>query len=81
VHRTGRLGPTEVCVVVAVSAPHREEAFAAARFGIDTLKASVPIWKRETWQAGSDWSLDAHSVGDLGVGDLSEGDDMTRVGR
>ncbi len=61
-HRVGPLEVTESSVVVAVSAPHRPEAFSAARFAIDTLKTSVPIWKRETWQGGSDWGLDAHDL-------------------
>lgn len=61
-HRVGRLELTESSVVVVVSALHRAEAFAGARFGIDTLKATVPIWKRETWEGGSDWGLDAHPV-------------------
>jgi len=56
-HRVGRLQVGEVAVVVAVSTPHRAEAFAAAQFCIDTLKHTVPIWKRETWQGGSDWSV------------------------
>jgi molybdopterin synthase catalytic subunit len=56
-HRVGRLEVEEVAVVVAVSTPHRAEAFAAAQFCIDTLKHTVPIWKRETWEGGSDWSL------------------------
>jgi molybdopterin synthase catalytic subunit len=42
---------------VVASTPHRAEAFAAAQFCIDTLKHTVPIWKRETWEGGSDWSL------------------------
>jgi molybdopterin synthase catalytic subunit len=45
-----------------VSAPHRGEAFDAARFCIDTLKETVPIWKRETWEGGSDWALCCHPV-------------------
>ncbi len=49
VHRIGRLGLGESSVVAAVSAPHRPEAFAAARFAIDALKVSVPVWKREIW--------------------------------
>ena len=61
-HRVGPLEVTESSVVVAVSAPHRGEAFSAARFAIDMLKTSVPIWKRETWQGGSDWGLDAHDL-------------------
>ena len=40
-------------MIVAVSAPHRGEAFEAARYGIDTLKATVPIWKQETWAGGA----------------------------
>ncbi len=46
-HRTGRVAVGEVAVVVGVSAPHRAEAFAAARYLIDTLKREVPIWKTE----------------------------------
>ena len=68
-HRTGRLALTESSVVVAVSAPHRAEAFAAARFCIDTLKATVPIWKRETWEGGSDWGLDATPVDPVPTGE------------
>jgi molybdopterin synthase catalytic subunit len=56
----------EVAVVVTVSTPHRAEAFAAAEFCIDTLKHTIPIWKRETWAGGSDWSQCAHQVGDPG---------------
>ena len=56
-HRVGRLGVGEVSVVVVASAPHRAEAFAAAQFCIDTLKHTVPIWKRETWSGGTDWTL------------------------
>ena len=55
-HRTGTLGVGEASVVVAASAPHRSEAFDAARFCIDTLKATAPIWKREAWAGGDDWS-------------------------
>ena len=50
-HRTGPLELGEVSVVVAVSSGHRPEAFESARFGIDALKATVPIWKRETQAA------------------------------
>lgn len=55
IHRIGELAVTEPSVIVAASAPHRAEAFVAARFAIDTLKATVPIWKRETWAGGVDW--------------------------
>lgn len=57
-HRVGEVPVTESAVVVAVSAPHRQSAFEAARFGIDTLKATVPIWKREDWEGGSSWGLE-----------------------
>ena len=65
-HRTGPLDVGEASVVVAASAPHREEAFAAARFLIDTLKATVPIWKREAWDGGEDWSLAATAIDEVG---------------
>jgi molybdopterin synthase catalytic subunit len=61
-HRTGDLGLSETSVVVVASAPHRPEAFEAARFAIDTLKETVPIWKREHWAEGSDWAECAHDV-------------------
>lgn len=69
VHRVGRMVPTECSVFVAVSAGHRPEAFEAARFCIDSLKSSVPIWKAEHWEGGVDWGLEAkpvEAVGDPG---------------
>jgi molybdopterin synthase catalytic subunit len=51
-HRVGTLSIGEPAVVVGVSAAHREQAFEAARYGIDTLKATVAIWKQETWADG-----------------------------
>jgi molybdopterin synthase catalytic subunit len=53
VHRTGPLAVGDLAVVVAASAAHRAEAFAACRALIDTLKAQVPIWKREEFRDGS----------------------------
>jgi molybdopterin synthase catalytic subunit len=55
-HRSGSLRVGEVSVVVVVSAPHRAEAFEAARFCIDVVKENVPIWKKEHWSDGADWS-------------------------
>jgi molybdopterin synthase catalytic subunit len=56
VHRLGHLLPGEASVAVAVSTPHRDDAFAAGRWLIDTIKTEVPIWKRENWSDGSaDW--------------------------
>ncbi len=53
VHRLGRLEVGEVSVAVAVSCPHRADAFDACRFAIDRLKDMVPIWKKENWADGS----------------------------
>jgi molybdopterin synthase catalytic subunit len=61
-HRVGMVALGEPSVLVVVSAPHRAEAFAAARHAIDTLKETVPIWKREFWDGGDGWGLDAHDV-------------------
>jgi len=55
VHRLGRLEIGEASVAVAVASPHRAEAFAACRFLIDTLKAQVPIWKKEYYRDGTAW--------------------------
>ncbi|MBX7166900.1 MAG: molybdenum cofactor biosynthesis protein MoaE [Pirellulales bacterium] len=56
VHRLGRLELGEASVAVAVSTPHRGDAFAAGQWLIDTLKQSVPIWKRENWADGrTEW--------------------------
>ncbi len=63
-HRVGRLELTESSVVAVVSAPHRPEAFEAARFAIDALKASAPIWKHEVWADGADWGTGANSPTD-----------------
>lgn len=64
-HRVGPLAVSEVSVLVVASAPHRPEAFDAARWCIDTLKATVPIWKRETWANGTDWGTCANPVADV----------------
>ncbi len=61
-HRLGSLAVSEVSVVVVVGSPHRPEAFEAARFCIDTLKETVPIWKAEEWEGGTDWSATDHPL-------------------
>jgi len=53
VHRLGHLDVGEVSVAVAVSCPHRAQAFEACRYAIDRLKELVPIWKKENWADGS----------------------------
>src|SRR5213082_3843534 len=56
VHRLGRLEIGETSVFIAVSAPHRAAAFEACRFAIDTLKRTVPIWKKEYFEDGAVWA-------------------------
>ena len=56
VHRLGRLGIGDTSVFIAVSAPHRAAAFDACRFAIDTLKRTVPIWKKEYFEDGAVWA-------------------------
>jgi molybdopterin synthase catalytic subunit len=65
-HRTGTVALGDAAVVVAVSAPHRAEAFEAARFAIDELKRTVPIWKREAWDGGESWGLEAQHLTEVG---------------
>ena len=69
VHRIGHLAIGEASVAVAVSTAHRQHAFEAARWLIDTIKEVVPIWKRENWADGtSEWvhpGLDQGTAGTL----------------
>lgn len=55
IHRVGELGVGEISVAVAVSSPHRADAFPAGRFLIDEIKARAPIWKKEHWPGGAEW--------------------------
>jgi molybdopterin synthase catalytic subunit len=54
-HRTGRVEIGEPSVVIAVSAPHRHDALAACKEAIDTLKETVPLWKKEVYEGGEEW--------------------------
>ena len=54
-HRTGRVEIGEASVVIAVSARHRQDALAACKDAIDTLKEQVPLWKKEFYEGGEDW--------------------------
>jgi molybdopterin synthase catalytic subunit len=67
-HRVGTLKVGEVAVVVVASAAHRGTAFAAAEHSIDAIKRTVPIWKRETWECGSDWAQ-CHDGSGIGSND------------
>jgi molybdopterin synthase catalytic subunit len=54
-HRVGPVGLKEIAVVIAVACPHRKAAFEACEFAIDTLKQTVPIWKKEIFEDGEIW--------------------------
>jgi molybdopterin synthase catalytic subunit len=54
-HRTGHVPIGEASVVIAVSAPHRGPAMDACREAIDTLKQTVPVWKKEVFEGGEEW--------------------------
>lgn len=61
-HRVGRVAVGEPSVIVAASAPHRPAAFAACRFGIDELKARVPLWKQMIYADGGDEWVDGRDA-------------------
>jgi molybdopterin synthase catalytic subunit len=61
-HRTGELALGDTAVIVVVAAPHRGDAFAAARYCIDAVKETVPIWKHESWDGGANWGLEGHQL-------------------
>lgn len=54
-HRVGVVGLKDIAVVIAVACPHRKAAFEACEFAIDTLKQTVPIWKKEVFEDGEIW--------------------------
>lgn len=54
-HRTGELRVGDIAVIIAVSTPHRSAAFEACKYAIDTLKETVPIWKKEVFEDGEIW--------------------------
>ena len=54
-HRVGRVEIGDASVVIAVSAPHRQDALAACKDAIDTLKQTVPLWKKEVYEGGEEW--------------------------
>jgi MoaE-MoaD fusion protein len=54
-HRVGRVGIGEASVAIAISAPHRQDALAACTEAIDTLKNTVPLWKKEVYEGGEEW--------------------------
>jgi molybdopterin synthase catalytic subunit len=76
-HRVGKLDISEVAVVIAVSTPHRADAFEASRYAIERIKEIVPIWKKEHWEDGEEWignqlETVAYPTGKPEVQDLDE---------
>ena len=72
IHRIGHVPVTESAVIVAVSSPHRDTSFQAARFGIDTLKATVPIWKKERWDGGESWGLEPQHLEEIAAAEAGQ---------
>lgn len=69
VHRLGHLGLGEASIAIAVSSPHRQDAFEAGKWLIDTIKEVVPIWKQENWADGtSQWVHPGTEEEGLGAG-------------
>lgn len=60
VHRVGRLAVGEASILIAVSAPHRREAFAACQEAVDRIKQLAPVWKKEVWEGGEAWVTGEH---------------------
>jgi molybdopterin synthase catalytic subunit len=54
-HRIGKLEISEIAVVIAVSTPHRKDAYEANEYAIERIKQIVPIWKKEIWEDGESW--------------------------
>ncbi|SER94288.1 molybdenum cofactor biosynthesis protein MoaE [Salipaludibacillus aurantiacus] len=75
-HRIGELAISDIAVVIAVSTPHRADAFAGSRYAIERIKEIVPIWKKEHWEDGEEWMGDQlehkpYPEGKPGKGDLN----------
>lgn len=61
-HRIGHLDISDIAVVIAVSTPHRDDAFTACRYAIERIKEIVPIWKKEIWEDGESWIGDQKEI-------------------
>lgn len=73
-HRVGRLEITDVAVVIAVSTPHRADAYEANRYAIERIKEIVPIWKKEHWENGEKWMGNQLETVEYPTGKPEEGD-------
>lgn len=73
-HRVGKLDITDVAVVIAVSTPHRADAYEANRYAIERIKEIVPIWKKEHWEDGEKWIGNQLETVSYPTGKPEEGD-------
>ena len=82
VHRIGPVQITQPSVMIAVSAAHRDAAFAACRFAIEEIKRTVPIWKKEVYEGGEIWigSQSGQAFGDKEIRTLGEKETENRQG-
>lgn len=74
VHRIGRLDITDIAIAIAVSSPHRPEAYEANRYAIERVKEMVPIWKKEYWEDGEQWVGNQQGTKEYVTGKPEEGD-------
>ncbi|MFC0524796.1 molybdenum cofactor biosynthesis protein MoaE [Pontibacillus salicampi] len=74
VHRIGELHISDIAVVIAVSTPHRADAYDASRYAIERMKEIVPIWKKEHWEDGTSWIGDQQELKRYPTGEPLEED-------
>ncbi len=74
IHRIGVVPIGSAAVVVAASSPHRGVAFEVASYAIDTLKKTIPIWKKESWAEGESWGLEPQHIAEI---EAAAGHDQT----
>ncbi|VEF46402.1 molybdopterin converting factor subunit 2 [Bacillus freudenreichii] len=73
-HRIGRLEITDIAIAIAVSSPHRPEAYEANRYALERVKEMVPIWKKEHWEDGEEWVGNQQGTKEYVTGKPEEGD-------
>lgn len=73
-HRIGRLEITDIAIAIAVSSPHRPEAYEANRYALERVKEMVPIWKKEHWEDGEEWVGNQQGTKEYLTGKPEEGE-------
>lgn len=73
-HRVGRLEISDIAIAIAVSSPHRPEAYEANRYALERIKEMVPIWKKEHWEDGEMWIGNQQGTKEFAGGKPEEGD-------